>query len=272
MPHHLPHHELATSRRDFLARAGGGLGLVALAALMDEQSQAAAPPAASTSGNPIRAKKPHFKATAKSVIWLFMDGGPSQVDTFDPKPQLTKLHGKPLPDSFERPVTAMGRTAYTPLLASKRTFKQHGKSGTWVSDWLPEIATCVDDIAVVRSCHADGLNHVGSGCQMNTGSILGGRPCLGSWSIYGLGSVSDNLPGYVVLLDYPEEPPGGGRNWGTGFMETTYQGTRFRAGNAPILHLKPDEAGSTATQRAKLDFLQEMNRRHHESRQEDKRS
>ena len=118
----------------------------------------------------------------------------------------------------------MGRTAYTPLLASKRKFKQHGDSGLWVSDWYPEIATCVDDLAVVRSCYADGLNHVGSVCQMNTGSILGGRPCLGSWTLYGLGSESDNLPGYVVLLDYPEDPPGGSRNWSTGFMPAALPG------------------------------------------------
>src|SRR5262249_21164648 len=155
-----------------------------------------------------------------------------------------KLGGQTLPGSFKRPVTAMGRTAYTPLLPSQRTFKQHGQSGTWVSDWYPEIATCVDDLAVVRSCHADGLNHVGSVCQMNTGSILGGRPSLGAWSVYGLGSECDNLPGYVVLLDYPEDPPGGGRNWGTGFMPPTYQGTKFRDGKTPVLHLSPSEATS----------------------------
>jgi hypothetical protein len=260
------HHEPASSRRDFLARAGAGFGLVALAAL--EDARAAAPPARHAHG-PLSARKPHFAATAKSVIWLFMDGGPSHVDTFDPKPTLTKLNGKPLPDTFERPVTAMGRTAHTPLLASKRKFAKHGKSGLWVSDWLPETAKCVDDLAVIRSCHADGLNHVGSVCQMNTGSILGGRPCLGSWSLYGLGSVNENLPGYVVLLDYPEEPPGGGRNWGTGFMETTFQGTRFRAGKTPILHLEPSDDRAAAAQRNKLDFVQELNRRHQHGRRDD---
>jgi hypothetical protein len=259
------HHKPAASRRDFLARAGAGFGLVALAALEDARSAAPPPHAAS----PLAAKKPHFPATAKSVIWLFMDGGPSHLDTFDPKPQLTKLHGKPLPDSFERPVTAMGRTANTPLLASKRKFAKHGKSGLWVSDWLPETAKRIDDLAVIRSCHADGLNHVGSVCQMNTGSILGGRPCLGSWALYGLGSVSENLPGYVVLLDYPEDPPGGGRNWGTGFMETTYQGTRFRAGKTPILHLEPGDERAALTQRGKLDFIQELNRRHRQTRRDD---
>src|SRR5262249_58188240 len=118
--------------------------------------------AASGVVNPNAPRTPHFTPKAKSVIWCFLDGGPSHVDLFDPKPALSKLDGKPLPDSFERPVTAMGNTAYTPLLGSKRKFKQHGKSGLWVSDWYPEIATCADDIALIRSCHADGLNHVGS--------------------------------------------------------------------------------------------------------------
>jgi hypothetical protein len=262
-----PHHERPTSRRDFLTRAGGGLGLVALAAMTDE-ARGAAPPR-SANANPLAAKKPHFEPAAKSVIWVFLDGGPSHIDLFDPKPELTRLDGQPLPGTFRRPVTAMGKTAFTPLLASKRKFKQHGQSGLWVSDWYPEIATCVDQLAVIRSCHADGLNHVGSVCQMNTGSILGGRPCLGSWAVYGLGSASEELPGYVVLLDYPEDPPGGGRNWSTGFMPTTYQGTRFRAGKTPILHLSPDEAAGGASQRNKLDFIQELNRTHRATRQED---
>ncbi|MFO0876033.1 MAG: DUF1501 domain-containing protein [Gemmataceae bacterium] len=263
-PSTFPH---PTSRRDFLARAGNGLGLLALAALLEDEARGAAPPTAPAS--PLAARPGHHPATAKSVIWLFMDGGPSHIDLFDPKPALTKLNGQPLPGSFRRPVTAMGRTAHTPLLASKRKFQRHGQSGLWVSDWLPEVATCADDLAVVRSCHADGLNHVGSICQMNTGSILGGRPCLGSWALYGLGSVTEELPGYVVLLDYPEEPPGGGRNWGTGFMPTTYQGTRFRAGKVPILHLHPEEGEAGASQRAKLDFLQQLNRLHREPRRDD---
>jgi hypothetical protein len=263
----VPHHELAVSRRDFLTRAGGGLGLLALFALQQRKGRAAeeAPePPPST----LTPRSPHVKPTAKSVIWCFLDGGPSHIDLFDPKPELTKLHGKPLPGSFKRPVTAMGRTAYTPLLASKRHFQQHGQSGLWISDWLPEIATCADDLALIQGCHADGLNHVGSICQMNTGSILGGRPCLGSWATYGLGSASENLPAYVVLLDYPEDPPGGSRNWSTGFMPATFQGTKFRDGATPILHLRPP-AGLEPHQRAKLDFLQELNRRHHATRAED---
>ncbi len=260
----MPHLEIPHSRRDFLTRAGGGLGVLALADLLAQEARADAP------ANPLTPRPPHFKASARSVIQIFIDGGPSHVDLFDPKSDLTKLNGKPLPDSFERPITAMGKTAFTPLLGSKRTFKQHGQSGLWFSDWLPEVATCADDLAVLRGCHADGLNHVGSVCQMNTGSILGGRPCLGSWSLYGLGSVGADLPGYVVLLDYAEEPPGGARNWGTGFMPSTFQGTRFRDGKTPILFLEPPSAEAGAPQRAKLDLVQALNRGHLETRREDK--
>jgi len=263
-----PHHEPTHSRRDFLARAGGGFGLLALFDLLERQGYSEETNL-QKSANPLSTKNPHLPATAKSVIWCFLDGGPSHIDLFDPKPALTKLDGQPLPSSFKRPVTAMGRTAFTPLLASKRRFKQHGQSGLWVSDWYPEIATCADDLAVIRSCWADGLNHVGSVCQMNSGSVLGGRPCLGSWTLYGLGSLSDNLPGYVVLLDYAEDPPGGARNWSTGFMPATYQGTRFREGSTPVLHLQPPASEGGPAQRAKLDFVQELNRRHLGQRSED---
>ncbi len=251
--------ELPPSRREFLLRAGGGCGALALAALMDRDARAAEP----------GTQRPHFPAQAKSVIWCFLDGGPSHIDLFDPKPELNRLAGKPLPDSFVRPVTAMGRTAFTDLLASQRKFKQHGASGTWVSDWYPEIAQCVDDIAIVRGCHADGLNHVGSVCQMNTGSVLAGRPSLGAWSLYGLGSENEELPGFVVLQDYPDEPPGGNRNWGTGFMPATHQGTRFRAEGTPILHLAPDEPESAERQRRRLDFVQQLNAAHRNGREED---
>jgi hypothetical protein len=262
------HREPAHSRRDFLARAGGGLGLLALVDLLERQGRGEET-TPQQPANPLSPKQPHRPATARSVIWCFLDGGPSHLDLFDPKPLLTKLDGQPLPPSFKRPVTAMGRTAYTPLLASKRHFKRHGQAGLWVSDWYPEIASCADDLAVIRSCWADGLNHVGSVCQMNSGSVLSGRPCLGSWALYGLGSVGDNLPGYVVLLDYAEDPPGGARNWSTGFMPATYQGTRFRESGAPVLHLQPAASQSGQVQRSKLDFVQELNRRHLGERGED---
>ncbi len=263
-----PHFEAPLSRRDFLARAGGGFGSLALATLLAREARGDNAPRGSDPGT-LATRLPHFPAKARSVIWCFLDGGPSHIDLFDPKPALDKLAGQPLPDSFERPVTAMGRTAYTPLLATRRKFAQHGQSGIWVSDWYPHIATCVDDIAVVRSCYADGLNHVGSLCQMNTGSILGGRPSLGAWCLYGLGSQCDDLPGYVVLTDTPDNPPGGNRNWGTGFMPASYQGTRFRDGKQPILHVAPPETSVGPRQRNKLDFIQQLNRRHLVGREED---
>ncbi len=191
-----------------------------------------------------------------------MDGGPSHIDLFDPKPALLKFAGQPLPPSFPRPMTAMGSTANTPLLASKRTFKQYGHSGAWVSDWYPEIAGVADDLAIVRSCQADGQTHVGSVFQMNTGAILPGRPSVGAWTLYGLGSECENLPGFVVMTDTISDPPGGNRNWGTGFMPATYQGTRFREGKTPILDLAPAVALGDSQQRGKLEFVQALNRRH----------
>src|SRR5215510_9806884 len=154
----IPHFQFVNSRREFLLKAGGGFGSLALASLLARDGLASS--AATTVAKAVSRPLPSLRAKAKSVIWCFMDGGPSHIDLFDPKPALNKLAGKPLPTSFVRPVTSMGRTAYTDLLASQRKFSQHGQSGTWVSDWLPQIATCVDDIALVRSCTADGLNHV----------------------------------------------------------------------------------------------------------------
>ncbi|MCL6504349.1 MAG: DUF1501 domain-containing protein [Pirellulales bacterium] len=280
----------ALSRRELLLRAGSGFGAVALAWLGAHDGWAMPGPSATGKPglapgpaadvpqhrtppdghvNPLAPRPPHFAARARSVIWLFLDGGPSHIDLFDPKPALTKLDGQPLPPSVPRPVTAMGRTAHTPLLASKRQFSQHGQSGLWVSDWYPLLARHADELAVIRSCHADGLNHVGSVCQMNTGSILGGKPSLGAWCVYGLGSEADNLPAFVVLADYPEDPPGGGRNWGTGFMPAQYQGTRLREGPQPILHLTPPAGQTAANLRHKLDLLQALNARHQALRPEE---
>jgi hypothetical protein len=251
-----------TSRREFLLRAGAGFGGLALAALLARDGFAR------SAANPLAPRAPHLPARARSVIFCFMDGGPSHIDLFDPKPRLKKLAGKPLPDSFAKPMTAMGSTADTPLLDSARTFKQHGKSGLWVSDWLPEIATCVDDLAVLRSCKADGQTHVASVCQMNTGTLRPGRPSLGAWALYGLGTVCDSLPGFVVLTDYDVDPPGADHNWSTGFMPATYQGTRFMPGKTPILYADPPACVGAARQRAKVDYINRLNR-HYEARRGD---
>ncbi len=247
--------ETALTRRDFLMRAGGGIGGLALAGMLGLDKSFAAPI------NLLKVRPGHHLASAKRVIFLFMEGGPSHLDLFDPKPLLNDLHGQRLPDSFKEPITAMGEQG-SPLLGSPRRWGQHGESGLWVSDWFPHIARHVDKLAVIRSCWADGLNHVGSVCQMNTGSILGGRPSLGAWSVYGLGSLNDNLPSFVVLKDREKLPLGGVRNWGTGFMPATYQGTLFENGSVPIQNLNPPEGVSTERQRKKLDLLTRMNRTH----------
>jgi hypothetical protein len=264
VPPRRPHIDLPSSRREFLLRAGGGFGGLALTALLAWDRAGAEE---RHGANPLAPRTPHFTARAKRVIFCFLDGGPSHLDLFDPKPNLTKLAGKPLPSTIKKPMTAMGVTANTPLLASTRKFKQYGKAGIWVSDLYPEIATCVDDLAILRSCRADGQTHVAGVSQMNTGSILPGRPSLGAWSLYGLGSVCDNLPGFVVLADSSADPPGGSQNWGTGFMPAAYQGTRFADGNPKILFAAAPDGVSAARQRSKVDFIHQVNRRYAAHRQ-----
>ncbi|MEX2263261.1 MAG: DUF1501 domain-containing protein [Bryobacteraceae bacterium] len=246
---------MIASRRQFFTRAGSGLAGIALASMLTEEGGRAA----TFARDPLAPRQPHHAPRAKSVIWLFMEGGPSHLDLFDPKPKLNEMSGQPMPESFGRPITAMG-TAGNTLLGTKRTFQRHGQSGIWVSDWYPQIARHVDDMAVIRSCTADGLNHVGSVCQMNTGSILAGRPSMGAWVTYGLGTGNKNLPSFVVLLD-DREPVGGAKNWSSGFLAAVYQGTQFRQGSTPILHLKPPAGTTEAQQRSKLEFLKSLNQR-----------
>jgi hypothetical protein len=257
----LPHVPQFRSRREFLCKAGAGFGALALGCLMDQDR--------TRTDEPRSARPPHFPPRARSVIFLFMEGGPSHLDTFDPKPELQRRHGQRLPASFGTVLTPMGLGGST-LLASQRTFRKHGQSGLAVADWLPRIAGCADDLAVVRSCWADGLNHVGSVLQMNTGSILAGRPSLGSWVTYGLGSVTRDLPGFIVMTDNPGEPAGGPRNWGTGFMPATHQGTLFRAGPRPILHLDPPPEIDGPNQRSRLELLRALDEHHRQQgRQQD---
>jgi hypothetical protein len=259
----LPHAERPASRREFLARAGGGFGALAMSYLMASVSRGAVTSASTL--DPLAPKAPHYRARAKSVIFLFMEGGPSHIDLFDPKPKLNELAGKQLPDSFGPVITAMGESR-SPLLACKRKWKQHGKSGIWVSDWLPHISGVVDDIAVIRSCVADGINHSGGVCQMNTGSVLAGRPSLGAWVTYGLGTENQNLPAFVVLSDGTGQTINGTRNWGAGFMPAVYQGTKFQNGAVPIADLRTPKSVGDERQRAKLEFLATLNRHHAEAR------
>ena len=229
----VPHHERPGSRREFLAKSGAGFGALAMAYLL----QGGKARGAETPASPLLPRLPHYAATAKSVIFLFMEGGPSHLDLFDPKPKLNELAGKSLPDSFGKVITAMGESR-SPLLASKRAWKQYGEAGTWISDWLPHTATMIDEIAVIRSCVADGINHSGGVCQMNTGSVLAGRPSMGAWATYGLGTENQNLPAFVVLTDTNGGVINGPRNWGAGFMPAVYQGTRLRSGIEPIANLR----------------------------------
>lgn len=252
-----PHFALPASRREFLATAGAGFGAVAFAAL---QATAAG------RTDPLAPKPTHHKPRAKSVIWCFLDGGPSHIDLFDPKPALAKLDGKPLPSTFRKPVTAMGVTANNPLLASKRKFRQHGKSGLWVSDLYPEIARVADELCVLRSCTADGLTHVAAVLQMTTCHQLPGRPSVGSWAVYGIGSECDNLPGYVVLTDTTTEPPGGTNVWGNGFLPNPYRAARFSPGPVPILNAEPPPGISDARQRGKFAYIQKLNHRYADER------
>lgn len=252
--------ELLT-RRELLLRGGAGFGALALSYLLrDNPVIGDAVPA-----NPLAPRRPQLPARATSVIFLFMEGGPSHLDLFDPKPRLNQMAGQTLPESFGTPITSMGVTR-SPLLASRRRWARHGESGLWVSDWLPHMATCADDLAVIRSCWADGINHSGGVCQMNTGATRAGRPALGSWVTYGLGTVNQNLPAFVVMQDGAPEVVNGPRNWSAGFMPAVYQGVRLQAGREPVPFLHPPAEVTPQQQRDRLQLLGDFNRRHALSR------
>jgi hypothetical protein len=260
----LPHTEHHLTRRDALLKGGAGFGAVALSYLLRDNPLFANQPAR-PAPNPLAPRRPQLPARAKSVIFLFMEGGPSHIDLFDPKPLLNRLAGQRLPASFRPVITPMGE-GDAPLLASRRKWGRHGASGLWVSDWYPHVATCADDIAVIRSCWANGLNHSNGVCQMNTGSTVAGRPSLGAWVTYGLGTENQNLPAFVVIQDNAAQVSNGARNWGAGFMPAVYQGTRFQQGSEPIANLNPPPGINEAQQRGRLDLLNQLNRRHQLSR------
>ena len=260
----IPHCELLCTRREALLRSGAGFGALAATHLLAADGVFAVADK-KKAVSPLASKQPHYAAKAKSVIFLFMEGGPSHIDTFDPKPKLNELAGKPLPESFGPVITPMGEYD-APLLASKRKWKQHGESGLWVSDWLPHTAQCVDDTAVIRSCWGNGLNHSNGVSQMNTGVIIAGRPSLGAWVTYGLGTENTNLPAFVVMQDSETSVVGGPRNWGSGFMPAVYQGTRLRPTGEPISNLNTPSGLTDERQRAKLDLLDQINRRHAQPR------
>ncbi len=248
------------SRRQFLARAGNGFGLIALASLLEQQGLLA-------SGgyrNPLAPKPGHFPAKAKAVIWLFMNGGPSQVDTWDYKPELAKVDGKDLP-GFDKH-TGFFADQVGPLMKSPFKFERHGQSGTWVSELFPHMARHVDKMAFIYSCWTDSNNHSPALFKINTGMSRMGFPCLGSWVTYGLGTESQNLPAFVVMYDTLGRgiPKGHSQNWGAGFLPSIYQGTALKPQGQPIEDLVRPAEMSPVQQRAQLDLLNQLNRRHAE--------
>ncbi len=255
-----PHHDfVAPSRRDFLQSAGMGFGAVALEGMLREQGAAAQTVA-------VQSLTAQHAPRAKSVIWLFMEGGPSHLDLVDPKPLLNKLAGQSLPSGFKEPITAMGEKG-APLLAAPRTWKQHGEAGLWASEWIPHIAGCLDEIAVIRSCWTNGINHSGGVCQMNTCINVAGRPSLGAWVNYGLGTGNRNLPSFVVMCDNDGNPVNGPRNWGAGFMSAAHQGVRINGtSDEPIANLSLPKGVTHEQQQHKLSLLKRFNESYAASR------
>ncbi len=246
-PSYLP---IPTSRRDFLRIMGGGFGLLGLSDLLQREAKA--------STNPMAAKPGHFPGKAKRCIFLFMVGGPSHMDMYDPKPALNKLDGKPLPNSFGK-IHSQFLEGDPLCLGTHRKFGKYGQSGLDMSDLVPHMHPLADDIAVLRSCVVNSVVHAPAHYQMNSGRIFMGYPSLGSWVTYGLGSESENLPSFVVMTQPEGTPEGGAPCWGAGFLPASYQGTLFRPGANPILNLKPaDPSVTPERQRRTLDFLHQM--------------
>jgi len=244
---------LARTRRSFLSNTAAGIGSVALASLLRDDGLLAA------------GKQPHFAPKAKNCIYLFMEGGPSQMDLFDPKPKLNELDGQAMPESLLKKVKfAFIQKEKARLMGSPRTFKKYGQCGMDLSDLLPHLSTCVDDIALVRSMYCDQFNHLPGQLLMLTGSPLRGRPTMGAWLNYGLGSASSDLPGYVVMTTLGRGLPGGAASWSSGFLPSTYSGSLFRNQGGPILNLQNPEGLSRATQKRSIAAINDLNRQHFE--------
>ena len=250
-------------RRQFLSQSGGGAGMIALASILAEQSSAAP-----GNAGPLAPRPTDFKPRARRVIWLFMHGGPSHVDLLDPKPDLIRYAGQPVPESFG-PVMTRRDVAQNPLLGPVKPFRPRGDSGLEISDFLPHIAAHADKLCVVRGMHGDSVNHPQSVYQMNTGSILMGRPSVGSWIAYGLGTENQDMPAFVVLPDPRGGIKGGPPAWGSGFLPATYQGVMMRAGRVPILDLVPQQQISRRQQQSINRLLGRFNQDHLQRRADD---
>ncbi len=245
------------TRRHFFEQCGVGLGKTALTALFAGDSLFG-----SAKKGPAL-EKLHLTAKAKNVIYLFMAGGPSQFELFEPKPDLQRLNGEPIPPSWMKGkrFAFMESFAKDPpkLLGTNRTFKRHGQSGTWVSECLPHTAQVVDDLAFIKSIHTDNFNHAPAKVMMNTGTPIFGRPSMGSWISYGIGNESKELPGFVVLQSGPRGPRGGALNWSSGFLPTAHQGVPFRSGGDPILNMSNPPGFGAAHQQATIDAILDLN-------------
>ena len=256
------------TRRDFLGTVTGGFGALALGALLRENLRAAAPAVQIDPINPFLPRAPHFAPKAKSVIFLYMVGAPSSIDTFDYKPELQKLGGKPVPASF-REALKNSRHANVfegckdELMASPFKFAQHGQSGLWVSELFPHLAKRVDDLCFIHSMQAESNNHAPASYEMHTGESVAGKASLGSWVTYGLGTENQDLPGYVLLFE--AGPLGGAPNYSNGYLPAAFQGTRLRGEGTPVLDLLPP-AEFAAGQRASLDLIRELNLKHRAAR------
>jgi hypothetical protein len=255
-----PPHPLYRSRREFLCRSGNGFGLLALAGLLEERGLLVGSAQASPN-NPLASHPAHFAAKAKSVIWLFMNGGPSHVDTWDYKPELAKRDNQEL-KGFDKD-TGFFTDQVGPLMKSPFKFKQHGGCGAWVSELFPNMARHVDKMAFIYSCYTDSNNHSPALLKINTGMTRMGFPCLGSWVTYGLGTESQSLPAFITMYDTLGRglPKGYAQNWGAGFLPSIYQGTALKAQGAAIDDLERARELSDPQQRAQLDLLAKLNRR-----------
>ena len=254
-----------SSRRRFFTSTASGLGGVALASLLRDDGLLTTPASAAGAVNPLAPHEPHFPAQAKSCIFIFLAGGPSQLDMYDPKPKLVELNGKKPPADLIKNVRfAFIKKDAATLMGSKRTFTKHGECGMEFSEQLPNIASCADDICMVRSMHTDQFNHHPAQLLMQSGRAVYGFPSMGSWLTYGLGSESENLPGYVVLTA-GRGSSGGASLWSSGFLPSTYQGVLFRNQGEPVLNLDNPPGLSRAARREALDALGDLNRKRFET-------
>jgi hypothetical protein len=248
---------LQTTRRWFFQQCGVGLGSLALGSLLNQAGYAAP-----QGSNPLAPREPHFAPRAKRVIFLFMAGAPSHLELFDNKPQLAKFDGTLPPAELLKGYRAAFINPNSKLLGPKFKFARHGQSGAELSELLPHLATVVDDITIVRGMATDAFNHAPGQILMNTGSSIFGRPSFGSWVTYGLGSESQDLPGFVVFSTGKKGPSGGNSNWGSGFLPTLYQGVQFRNTGDPVLYLSNPRGVDATLQRASLDALRTLNQAH----------